>query len=147
MQRLERSQVRVPSPVYIFSDCCGIVWLKLIYIPEIIQSWEFYVFYRILVYVTSASAGYNLLLLCKHSIWSRKNFKGSYLCMAWICFLLDQVNYYFLIIYYVYVCIKTLSYVHTLIKISSQPATGEGNTLLKQIQNLQRVMLFIQGKV
>lgn len=36
MQRLERSQVRVPSPVYIFSDCCGIVWLNLIYIPEII---------------------------------------------------------------------------------------------------------------
>ncbi|KAL5149527.1 CASP-like protein 2C1 [Glycine soja] len=49
---------------------------------------------KILVYVTCAAAGYNLLLLCKHSIWSRKNFKGSYLCMAWICFSLDQIAVY-----------------------------------------------------
>ncbi|RDX96165.1 putative xyloglucan endotransglucosylase/hydrolase protein 23 [Mucuna pruriens] len=49
---------------------------------------------KISVYVTSAAAGYNLLLLFKHSTWSRINFKGSYLCMAWICFFLDQIAVY-----------------------------------------------------
>ncbi|TKY54587.1 CASP protein 2C1 [Spatholobus suberectus] len=49
---------------------------------------------KILVYVTSAAAGYNLLQLCKHLTWSRRNFKGSYMYMAWICFLLDQIAVY-----------------------------------------------------
>ncbi|KAK7388493.1 hypothetical protein VNO78_23309 [Psophocarpus tetragonolobus] len=49
---------------------------------------------KILVYVTSAAAGYNFLQLCKHSTWPRKNFQGSYMCKAWISFLLDQMGAY-----------------------------------------------------
>ncbi|KAL2338620.1 hypothetical protein Fmac_013066 [Flemingia macrophylla] len=50
---------------------------------------------KISVYVASVAAGYNLLQLCKHFPWFRGNFKGSsYMCMAWICFLLDQMAVY-----------------------------------------------------
>ncbi|KAK7265282.1 hypothetical protein RJT34_32900 [Clitoria ternatea] len=49
---------------------------------------------KILVYVTSAAAGYNMLQLCKISACSRGNFKVSYIGMAWICFLLDQMAAY-----------------------------------------------------
>lgn len=52
-------------------------------------------FYRILVYITSAAASYNMLQLCKHTVsaCSGGHFKGSYIYMAWISFLLDQVNF------------------------------------------------------
>lgn len=49
---------------------------------------------KISVYVTSVAAGYNLLQLCKHFPWFRGNFKGSYMCMAWMFFLLDQIAVY-----------------------------------------------------
>ncbi|KAJ1433497.1 Casparian strip membrane protein [Sesbania bispinosa] len=53
---------------------------------------------KILVYITSAAAGYNMLQLCKQyslSVCSKGNLKGSnYLCMAWISFLLDQIAVY-----------------------------------------------------
>ncbi|XP_061361704.1 CASP-like protein 2C1 [Gastrolobium bilobum] len=51
---------------------------------------------KILVYITSAAAGYNMLQLCKHSLsaYSGGNPKGSSISMAWICFLLDQIAVY-----------------------------------------------------
>ncbi|KAK7329813.1 hypothetical protein VNO77_23993 [Canavalia gladiata] len=49
---------------------------------------------KILVYITSVAAGYNFLQLCKHSTCSKGNFQGSYIYMAWICFLLDQIAVY-----------------------------------------------------
>ncbi|CAJ1941884.1 unnamed protein product [Sphenostylis stenocarpa] len=49
---------------------------------------------KILVYVTSAAAAYNLLQLCKHTTCSRGNFRGSYMCMAWISLFLDQIAVY-----------------------------------------------------
>ncbi|BAT76717.1 hypothetical protein LR48_Vigan627s006600 [Vigna angularis] len=49
---------------------------------------------RMLVYVTSAAAGYNLLQLCKHSTCSRGNLKGSDMCVAWISLFLDQIAAY-----------------------------------------------------
>lgn len=56
----------------------------------------FVCFFRILLYVTSAAAGYNMLQLCKHSFSACstiRNFNDSYyMHMAWISFLLDQVN-------------------------------------------------------
>jgi hypothetical protein len=52
-------------------------------------------FFRILVYVTSTAAGYNMLQLCKHTFSALptiSNFKASYyMYIAWITFLLDQV--------------------------------------------------------
>nr|AFK45577.1 unknown [Lotus japonicus] len=48
---------------------------------------------KISMWVTSAAAGYNMLMLFKNSLISAcsgGNFNGSYLCMAWIYFLLDQ---------------------------------------------------------
>lgn len=58
--------------------------------------------FRILVYITSTVAGYNMLQLCKYSFsacptWS---FKGSdYNYMAWISLLVDQVNCFYNYIY------------------------------------------------
>ncbi|KAL4397661.1 hypothetical protein HN51_002175 [Arachis hypogaea] len=52
---------------------------------------------RMLVYVTSAAAGYNVLRLCKHTTTvscSEKINKGSNIYMAWILFLLDQMAVY-----------------------------------------------------
>ncbi|KAE9602412.1 putative casparian strip membrane protein [Lupinus albus] len=51
---------------------------------------------KILVYVTSAAAGYNMLQLCKYFVlaYSWGKFKGSYIYMAWISLLLDQVAVY-----------------------------------------------------
>ncbi|OIW18667.1 hypothetical protein TanjilG_13419 [Lupinus angustifolius] len=51
---------------------------------------------KILVYVTSAAAGYNMLQLFKYyvSAYSRGKFKGSYIYMAWISLLLDQMAVY-----------------------------------------------------
>ncbi|GAU21013.1 hypothetical protein TSUD_201620 [Trifolium subterraneum] len=53
---------------------------------------------KILVYVTSTAAGYNLLQLCKHTfsaLPSISNFKSSYyMYIAWITFLLDQITVY-----------------------------------------------------
>ncbi|XP_027332970.1 CASP-like protein 2C1 [Abrus precatorius] len=49
---------------------------------------------KILVYITSAAAGYNTLQLCKPSTCSKENIKGSYICMGWICFLLDLMAVY-----------------------------------------------------
>ncbi|CAL5199344.1 unnamed protein product [Lathyrus oleraceus] len=46
---------------------------------------------KILLYVSSSAAGYNMLQLCKHSCSS----KGSYeMCMVWISLLLDQIAVY-----------------------------------------------------
>ncbi|OIV99802.1 hypothetical protein TanjilG_26140 [Lupinus angustifolius] len=51
---------------------------------------------KILVYITSVSAGYNMLQLCKHAAWtySGSEFKGSYISVAWISLLLDQMAVY-----------------------------------------------------
>ncbi|KAK2358805.1 hypothetical protein P8452_77829 [Trifolium repens] len=53
---------------------------------------------KILVYVTSAAAGYNMLQLCKHTFSALptiSNFKASYyMYIAWITFLLDQITTY-----------------------------------------------------
>ncbi|KEH15650.1 putative casparian strip membrane protein [Medicago truncatula] len=53
---------------------------------------------KILLYVTSAAAGYNMLQLCKHSFSACstiRNFNDSYyMHMAWISFLLDQIVVY-----------------------------------------------------
>ncbi|KAI4328708.1 hypothetical protein L6164_021042 [Bauhinia variegata] len=50
---------------------------------------------KILVYVTSAAAGYNFLQLCKYPasvFFGRNLIKRSYINFAWVCFLLDQVK-------------------------------------------------------
>ncbi|KAK7291895.1 hypothetical protein RIF29_07420 [Crotalaria pallida] len=51
---------------------------------------------KILVYITSAAAGFNMLQLCKHpvSAYSGGKFKGSYIYMAWISLFLDQMAVY-----------------------------------------------------
>ncbi|KAH9805972.1 CASP-like protein 2C1 [Citrus sinensis] len=51
-----------------------------------------------LVYVASAAAGYNLLQLGRSVFVSRYlgNSKGSYRYLAWVSYLLDQVNFPFL---------------------------------------------------
>ncbi|KAI4335435.1 hypothetical protein L6164_014079 [Bauhinia variegata] len=51
---------------------------------------------KILVYVTSAAAGYNLLQLCKYPALAYFGgiFKGSYMIVAWISLLLDQIMVY-----------------------------------------------------
>ncbi|CAL0325580.1 unnamed protein product [Lupinus luteus] len=51
---------------------------------------------KILVYITSVAAGYNMLQLCKHSAWaySGSKFERSYISMAWISLLLDQMAVY-----------------------------------------------------
>lgn len=53
---------------------------------------------RALVYVASAAAGYNLLQLGRSVFVSRYlgNSKGSYRYLAWVSYLLDQVNFPFL---------------------------------------------------
>ncbi|XP_059461263.1 CASP-like protein 2C1 [Corylus avellana] len=50
----------------------------------------------ILVYVESGAACYNLLQLCKFSIpaWSRGNSKMSFVYVAWVFLLLDQLAAY-----------------------------------------------------
>nr|XP_023916752.1 CASP-like protein 2C1 [Quercus suber] len=52
--------------------------------------------FRILLYVDSAAAGYNLLQLCKGliSAWFEGNLKGAYIYISWIVFLLDQLAAY-----------------------------------------------------
>ncbi|XP_054807373.1 CASP-like protein 2C1 [Prosopis cineraria] len=51
---------------------------------------------KILVYVTSAAAVYNLLQICKHFVsgYSGGKYNGYLLYLAWLCFLLDQVGVY-----------------------------------------------------
>jgi hypothetical protein len=54
----------------------------------------FFFICRILVYVESGAACYNLLQLCKCLIpaWSRGNSKMSFIYVAWVFLLLDQVS-------------------------------------------------------
>ncbi|KAF3452806.1 hypothetical protein FNV43_RR03239 [Rhamnella rubrinervis] len=53
---------------------------------------------QVLVYVATVAAGYNLLQLIKCSVSAavsfEGNWKGSYLYLAWVCFLLDQIAVY-----------------------------------------------------
>ncbi|KAI4331924.1 hypothetical protein L6164_016870 [Bauhinia variegata] len=54
---------------------------------------------KILMYVTSAAAGYNFLQLCKYPasvFFGRNLIKGSYINFSWVCFLLDQHSLFFL---------------------------------------------------
>ncbi|KAM7268398.1 hypothetical protein ACFE04_010564 [Oxalis oulophora] len=48
----------------------------------------------ILVYVDSAAAAYNLLQLGRYSASFKGKSKCSYICLAWVIFLLDQIASY-----------------------------------------------------